>query len=120
MKHACTLIPVKDSLAIGVLTDVASTYLLNALFGSLTALQSSSSYLMRAPTRQYSVFRLQMRLMCWDVDVVHHPDTKLVDSDYWSRLGVNLQYDHLYVQYLTQTRQLRHANPPTMDLPMLP
>ena len=61
-----------------------------------------------------------MRLMCWDVNVVHRADTKLVDADYWSRLGVDLQFIPLYVQYLTQTRQLRHANPPTVDLPMLP
>ena len=27
---------------------------------------------------------LQMRLMCWDVDIVHRPDTALVDADYWS------------------------------------
>ena len=67
-----------------------------------------------------AVLRLQMRLMCWDVDVVHRPDTELVDADYWSRLGVNLQYDPLYVQYLTMTRQLRHAHPPATDLPMLP
>ena len=58
--------------------------------------------------------------MCWDVNVIHRPDTKLVDTDYWSCLGVDLQYDPLYVQYLTQTRQLHHANPPTMDLLMLP
>ena len=67
-----------------------------------------------------AVLCLQMRLMCWDVDVIHHPDTELVDADYWSRLGVDLQYDPLYVQYLTQTRQLRLVNPPPVDLPMLP
>ena len=59
--------------------------------------------------------------MCWNVDVVHRPDTELLDADYWSRLGVDLQYDPLYVQYLAQTRQLCHANPPPVDLPnMLP
>ena len=58
--------------------------------------------------------------MCWDVDVVHRPDTEPIDADYWSRLGVDLQYDPHYVQYLTQTRQLCLVNPPPADLPMLP
>ena len=40
-----------------------------------------------------AVLRLQMRLMCWDVDIVHRPETKLVHADYWSRLGVDLEYD---------------------------
>ena len=35
-----------------------------------------------------AVLRLQMRLMCWDVDIIHRPDVELVDADYWSRLGV--------------------------------
>jgi len=29
-----------------------------------------------------AILRLQMRLMCWDVDIVYQPDTELVDSDY--------------------------------------
>ena len=58
--------------------------------------------------------------MCWDVDVVHRPDSELVDADYWSRLGVTLEYDPLYVQYLIQTRQLRLSHPAAKDLPMLP
>jgi hypothetical protein len=66
-----------------------------------------------------AVLHLQMILMCWDVNVVHCPDTELADADYWSRLGVDLQYNPLYVQYLTQTRQLRLVNPPPVDLPML-
>ena len=40
-----------------------------------------------------AILRLQMRLMCWDVDIVHRPDTKLVDADYWSRLGVDIEFD---------------------------
>ena len=31
-----------------------------------------------------AILRLQMRLMCWDVDIVHRPDVELVDVDYWS------------------------------------
>ncbi len=28
------------------------------------------------------ILRLQMRLMCWDVDIVHRLDVELVDTDY--------------------------------------
>ncbi len=40
-----------------------------------------------------AILRLQMHLMCWDVDIVHRPDVKLVDADYWARLGVDIIYD---------------------------
>ena len=46
-----------------------------------------------------AVLRLQMRLMCWDVDVIHCADTELVDADYWSRRGVDLQYGNLVIEY---------------------
>jgi hypothetical protein len=29
-----------------------------------------------------AILRLQMHLMCWDVDIVHQPDVELVDNDY--------------------------------------
>ncbi len=45
------------SIEVKLLTNVASTYLPNALFGSPTAMQSNSSYLMRASIRLYSAFR---------------------------------------------------------------
>jgi hypothetical protein len=63
-----------------------------------------------------AVLRLQMRLMCWDIDIVHRPDSELVDADYWSRLGFTLEYDPLYVQYLIQTRQLRCEAEPVADI----
>ena len=31
-----------------------------------------------------AILRLQMRLMCWDVDIEHRPNSELVDADYWS------------------------------------
>ena len=58
--------------------------------------------------------------MCWDVDIVHRPDVELVDADYWSRLGVDLEYDPLYAQYLQQTRQYRTSYPSEKGPPMLP
>jgi len=64
--------------------------------------------------------RLQMRLMCWDVDVVHRPDTELVDADYWSRLGVDLDFDPLLRGYLAYALARQHLSPPPTDLPMRP
>ena len=64
--------------------------------------------------------RLQMRLMCWDVDVVHRPDTELVDADYWSRLGVDLDFGPLLRGYLAYALARRHLSPPPTDLPMRP
>jgi hypothetical protein len=34
-----------------------------------------------------AILCLQMRLMCWDVDIIHRPDLQLVNADYWSCLG---------------------------------
>jgi hypothetical protein len=47
-----------------------------------------------------AISRLQMRLMCWDVDVVHQNDSHLVDADYWSRLGADICFDPLFKSYL--------------------
>ena len=42
-----------------------------------------------------SILRLQMRLMCWDMDINHRNDTFLTDADYWSCLGVDLCFNPL-------------------------
>jgi hypothetical protein len=34
----------------------------------------------------HAILRLQMRLMGWDVNIVHRKDHYLADADYWSRL----------------------------------
>ena len=98
-----------------VLTSVGSISLLNGFLGyRLLRCQIYLVYEGSNPT----IIRLQMRLMCWDVDIVYQPDTELVDSDYWSRIGVDFEYDPLYAQYLQQTRQLRKLHPVTV--PMMP
>ncbi len=66
------------------------------------------------------ILRLQMRLMCWDVDIVHQPDTELVNADYWSRLGVDLDFDLLLRGYLAYALERRKSNPPPTKLPMRP
>jgi hypothetical protein len=67
-----------------------------------------------------AILRLQMRLMCWDVDFVHRPDTELVDADYWSRLGVDLDFDPLLRGYLAYALARHHSSLPPTDLPMRP
>jgi len=67
-----------------------------------------------------TILRLQMHLLCWDVDIVHCPDTELVDADYWSRLGIDIEFDPLFKEYLEFTRQIRQSNPAPTELPMCP
>ena len=45
--------------------------------------------------------------MCWDVDIFNRPDVELIDADYWSRLGADLNFDPLYRNYLELTHQTR-------------
>ncbi len=66
------------------------------------------------------ILRLQMRLMCWDVDIVHRPDSKLINADYWSCLGADINFDPLFHKYLQLTDQLRKSKPAPTDLPMHP
>ena len=61
-----------------------------------------------------------MRLMCWDVDILHRPDTELVDVDYWSRLGVDLDFNPLFWEYFQFTHQLKESHPPPVGIPMHP
>jgi hypothetical protein len=54
-----------------------------------------------------AILCLQMRLMCWDVDdIIHRPDSELVDADYWSHLGANINFDPLFRDYLDYTAKL--------------
>ena len=47
-----------------------------------------------------------MRLMCWDVDIVHHPNHELVNADYWSHLGTDIEFDPLFRDYLQYDKDL--------------
>jgi hypothetical protein len=65
-----------------------------------------------------AILSLQMRLMCWDVNIIHRPVSKLIDADYWSRLGADLNFDPLFRKYLQLTHHLRKSKPAPTDLPM--
>jgi hypothetical protein len=67
-----------------------------------------------------AILRLKMRLMCWDVDIVHQPDVELVDADYWSFLGVDIVYNPLLHDYMAYTMKTRAAHPLPTELPMHP
>ncbi len=68
----------------------------------------------------HAILRLQLRLMGWDVDIVHRKDHYITDAEYWSRLGADLCFDPLFKTYLDLTRALRTNNPPPMSFPMKP
>jgi hypothetical protein len=61
-----------------------------------------------------------MRLMCWDVDIVHRSNDFLVDADYWSRLNKDLCYDPTFQEYLQFVSSFRTAHPPPTALPIQP
>ena len=67
-----------------------------------------------------AVLRLQMRLMCWDVDIVHRNDIHLTNADYWSRLGADICFDPLFKSYLDFDRGLQQQFPAPTSLPMKP
>ncbi len=37
-----------------------------------------------------AILWVQMCLMCWDVDIIHRPDSQLLDANYWFCLGINV------------------------------
>ena len=67
-----------------------------------------------------ALLRLQMRLMCWDMVIVHRPGTMLSTPDYLSRLGADLCFDPLVRAYYERIHSLRAADPPPTTLPMQP
>jgi hypothetical protein len=67
-----------------------------------------------------AILHLQMRLMCRDVDIIHRPDHELVDADYWSQLGTDIEFDPLFYDYLLYVMDLWKSHPAPTDLPMRP
>ena len=65
-----------------------------------------------------TVLRLQMQIMCWDVDLEHRTNEYLVDADYWSRLGKDLCFDPLLLEYVNQVIGLRKKYPAPEQLLM--
>jgi hypothetical protein len=70
--------------------------------------------------RNPSILRLQMQLMCWDMDIEHRNDIFLTDADYWSRLGINLCFDSLLKSYIEQVNSFCQSRPSPTALPPAP
>jgi hypothetical protein len=56
----------------------------------------------------HAILHLQMRLMGWDVNIVHRNDHYITDADYWLRLGADLCFGPLFKTYLDLTHTLRN------------
>ncbi len=65
-----------------------------------------------------AILCLQMRLMGWDVDIVHRTNDYLADANYLSRLGADLCYDPSFQHYLYLVAELCKKHPPPTDIPM--
>ncbi len=70
--------------------------------------------------RNFAILHLQMRFMCWDMDIEHRNDIHLTDADYWSRLGADICYDPLLKDYIERADFLRKKFPAPTQFPMLP
>ncbi len=80
----------------------------------------AARFLMTYDGSNPAVLRLQMRMMGWDVDIVHRANDFLVDADYWSRLDADLCYDPSFKDYLHIVSALWSAHPAPSTLPMRP
>jgi hypothetical protein len=62
----------------------------------------------------------QMHLMCWDVNILHCPDSHLVNADNWSHLGAEIDFGPLFCDYLQYTMELQKSHSVPTDLLMRP
>ncbi len=67
-----------------------------------------------------AILQLQMRLMCWDVDIIHHANKFLVDADYWLQLNADICYHPTFCKDLRFISSFCASHPPPTDLPMQP
>jgi hypothetical protein len=68
----------------------------------------------------HAILCLQMRLMGWDINILHRNDHYITDMDYLSPLGPNLCFNLLFKTYLNITQTQRIKNPPLTFFPMKP
>ncbi len=66
------------------------------------------------------ILRLQMRLTCWGVDIIHQPDSELVDANYWSCLSIDVDFDSPFCDYLQCIMDLRKSHATPTNLPIHP
>ena len=66
------------------------------------------------------LLRLQMRLMCWDMTIVHRPGSVMTSPDYFSRLGADLCFDPFLRDYIQRIEALKSLDPAPTSLPIQP
>ncbi len=66
-----------------------------------------------------AVQHLQMRIMGWDVDILHWAIDYLANANYWSRLDSDLCYDPTFKDYIWLVSTLRSQSTSPSDLPIL-
>jgi hypothetical protein len=67
-----------------------------------------------------TILQLQMRFMCWDMEIKHRNNHFLTDADYWSCLGADLCFDPLLKEYIKQVNAMQLCNPSPTALPPAP
>jgi hypothetical protein len=67
-----------------------------------------------------TILRLQMRLMCWSMTIIHRPGTVLTSADYFSRLGADLCFDPFLKDYVQRVLAMKQSSPPVTSLPIMP
>jgi hypothetical protein len=93
----------------------------NTLYATREGVESPRwQQLKRCKGANHTVLRLQMDLMCWNVDIIHQNDHFITDADYWLQLGAKLCFDPLFRAYLDLTHTLCLKNPPPTSFPMKP
>ncbi len=65
-----------------------------------------------------AILCLQMHLMRWDMDIVHHRNDHLVDADYWSCLDCDLRYDPSFCRYLRLVESFHKTHPDPTKIPI--
>ena len=77
-------------------------------------------YILSYDGRNPAILRLQMRFLCWDMDINHRNDHFLGDVNYFLRLGVDLCYDPLLRNFIEQIHAFKMRSPLLTDMPMNP
>jgi hypothetical protein len=67
-----------------------------------------------------AILHLQMRFMCWGMDIKHRNNIHLANANYFSRLGSDLCYDPLLHNYAERIWAIKHAHPSPSALSMEP
>ncbi len=80
----------------------------------------AAQFLLSYDCGNQAVLCLQMRIIGWDVDIIHRAHYYLTNTNYWSRLNFDLYYDPTFKDYIKLVSTLRLQSMSPSDLPLLP